>query len=513
MTKSLDQLRRDAKALGKALTAGDKGAVLRVHGIVPTPGNGIYNHADCLHVVARETGYASWPALKLAVETQGMDRAQKQGRLRWALYNGSPETVTYLLAEDPDLAEGQVPLLVALYDVDAMRRILARDANAATREYPPRRSMCHLAFSKHIKAMPCKEDDMLAMADLLVTHGADVNDSFAFQPDSEHRLSALYGAIGHADNIPLAKWLLEHGANPDDDESLYHSTELGHTRGLRLLLEHGANPKGTNALPRAIDFNSTEAVRVLLEYGADPNEGIAPHPSGEPSLVIPALHQAARRLASGEIARLLLDHGADPNSVSRGHTPYALARIFGNRDVAAVLEQAGASTQLSPSEKQLALAADGKTNPDDRINMNSLSEEMTYLLCRLVWREGTLPHMQRLVEMGFDPNLPDEMGMPPLHLAGWEGMPDVMSYFLNQKPDLHHTNTYGGTLLSTIIHGSENCPQKARRDHIECARMALDRGVALPRKAAQFATVPEMSAFLADWAETHPEQIVEHEVV
>lgn len=512
MTKSLDQLRRDAKALGKALSAGDQGAILRVHGIVPTPRNGLYKHADCLHVIARETGYATWPALKLAVETQGMDRAQKQGRLRWALYNGAPETVAHLLAGDPDLAEGQVPLLVAMYDVDAMRKILARDARAATRAYPPRRPMCHLAFSRHIKAAPEKEGDMLAMAELLVAHGADVNDSFAFEPDGEHRLSALYGAIGHADNMPLAKWLLEHGAEPDDNESLYHATELGHTAGLRLLLTHGANPQGTNALPRAIDFNNAESVRLLLDHGADPNEGIAPHPSGAPSLVIPALHQAARRLASGEIAQLLLDRGANPDAHSRGHSPYAFARIFGNSDVAQVLERAGASTHLSSAEDQLARAADGHPNSGDRIDMSELSEEMKYLLCRLVWREGTLPHMKRLVEMGFDPNLPDEMGMPPLHLAGWEGMTDVMAFFLNQTPDLDHTNAYGGTLLSTIIHGSENCPQRADRAHVECARMALENGVALPRKASEHATMPEMSAFLADWAEAYPNQVVEHGV-
>ena len=513
MAKSLDQLRRDAKSLGKALTAGEEGAILRVHGIISTPENGVYKHADCLHVIARETGYASWPALKLAVETQGMDRAQKQGRLRWALYNGSVETVDHLLETEPDLAEGQVPLLVALYDVEGMRKVLALDPDAATREYPPRRPMCHLAFSKHIKAAPWKERDMLAMAELLVAHGADVNDSFAFEPDGDHRLSALYGAIGHADNMPLAKWLLDHGADPNDNESLYHSTELGHCDGLRLLLDHGANPTGTNALPRAIDFDSAEAARILLDHGADPNEGIAPHPSGEPSLVIPALHQAARRLASGEIAQLLLDHGADPDVISRGHTPYAFARIFANREVAEVLERVGASTQMSSAEELLVRAADDTLAPNDRIVMTDLSEEMTYLLCRLVWREGTLPHMQRLVEAGFDPNLPDEMGMPPLHLAGWEGMPDVMSYFLSQQPDLKHTNAYGGTLLSTIVHGSENCPQKAQRDHIDCARMALEEGVPIPRKAPQFATVPEMSAFLADWAEQHPEQVVEHGVI
>ncbi|MEM9104917.1 MAG: ankyrin repeat domain-containing protein [Pseudomonadota bacterium] len=512
MTKSLEQLRRDAKTLGKALAVGDEGARLRVHGIVPEPSNGAYKHADCLHVIARETGYASWPALKLAVETQGMDRTQKQGRLRWALFNGAHETVDYLLSDQPDLPDGEVPLLVALYDVKAMRTILERDPKAATRDYPPRRPMCHLAFSRHIKAAPEKQDDMLAMAELLLAHGAEVNDRFHFDPDSEHRLSALYGAIGHADNMPLAKWLLDHGANPDDDESLYHATELGHTEGLELLLAHGADPKGTNALPRAIDFNSIDAVRLLLEGGADPNEGIAPHPSGEPSLVIPALHQAARRMASGNIAQLLIDKGANPDIVSRGHTPYAFARIFGNHDVADILEKAGASTRLSPIEAQLARAADGDHRADDRVDMEAVPDEMKYLLCRLVWREGTLPHMQRLIAMGFDPDLADEMGMPPLHLAGWEGMADVMAYFLGLNPDLEHVNAYGGTLLSTIVHGSENCPQRVRRHHIECARMALECGVALPRKAPQFATAPDMIEFLTDWADQHPEQVEEHGV-
>ncbi|MEO1200575.1 MAG: ankyrin repeat domain-containing protein [Pseudomonadota bacterium] len=512
MTKSLDQLRRDAKALGKALAEGHQGATLRVRGIIAEPRNGVYKHADCLHVIARETGYATWSALKLAVETQGMDRAEKQGRLRWALFHGAHETVSHLLAADPDLAAGQVPLLVALYDVQTMRKILAQDPGTAAREYPPRRPMCHLAFSQHIHAAPEKETDMLTMAELLVAHGADVNDSFSFNPGADHRLSALYGAVGHANNMPLAKWLLEHGANPNDDESLYHSTELGHTDGLRLLLAHGARPQGTNALPRAIDFNSIEAVRLLLDGGADPNEGIAPHPSGEPSLVIPALHQAARRLASGDIAQLLLDYGADPNAVSRGHTPYAFARIFGNRDVAEMLEGAGAMTTLSPVEAQLASAAEGDGRPGNQIDMTQVSDEMKALLCRLVWREGTLPHMQRLVQMGFDPNLADEMGMPPLHLAGWEGMADVMSYFLSLDPDLDHTNAYGGTLLSTIVHGSENCPQRARREHIDCARIALEHGVALPKKAPQFATAPDMSEFLADWAQTHPGQVVEHGV-
>lgn len=84
-----------------------------------------------------------------------------------------------------------------------------------------------------------------------------------------------------------------------------------------------------------------------------------------------------------------------------------------------------------------------------------------------------------------------------------------MEYLLWLKPDLGHINGFGGTLLSTIIHGSENCPARSTRDHIACARLALEQGVALPKMALKVAAEAEMSAFLADWAVAKPGQVVD----
>jgi hypothetical protein len=56
---------------------------------------------------------------------------------------------------------------------------------------------------------------MLAIADMLLARGADVNAGFPAYVGSDHMLSTLYFAVGHADNMPLAKWLLEHGADPE----------------------------------------------------------------------------------------------------------------------------------------------------------------------------------------------------------------------------------------------------------------------------------------------------------
>jgi hypothetical protein len=507
MSDSTQQLRRAAKALRRAFEAGDPAAQARVTAVLP--GAARLKHADALHVIAREAGHDSWPKLKFAAEAVAMDRAARAERLKMALYLGQPRVVEALLAETPDLGQDNFGLQCALYDRDGVAAQLARDPGAALREVGPRRPILHLAFSRHWQAGG-DQGDMIAVAGMLLAHGADVDDSFAPDPETNYRLPALYGALGHAGNMTLARWLLEHGADPNDGESLFHSVELGHLDGLRMMLEFGARPEGTNALPRALDFDSAEAVRLLLEAGADPNEGITwPESSGEAPMVIPALHQAARRMCSPEIVGLLLDHGADPAATYQGHTAYAMARVHGNAEMARLLEARGGDQPLTEAEAQLARAAEDAVRPRDWIDMGRLSDEMRRLLTRLVWQEGTLPHMERLVAMGFDPNVTDEMGLTPLQLAGWEGVPDKMAFLLRQQPDLGHVNGYGGTLFSTILHGAENCPKRVDRDHIGCMRMALEQGIAIPRKALGAVGEAGMMAFLADWAEARPGQVVE----
>ena len=83
-----------------------------------------------------------------------------------------------------------------------------------------------------------------ALRDLLA-RGAD--------PDAAGRneygpVSALYGASGVVRDPARTRALLEAGATPDDNDSLYHATEAADTTCLRILLEFDANPACTNAL-------------------------------------------------------------------------------------------------------------------------------------------------------------------------------------------------------------------------------------------------------------------------
>jgi hypothetical protein len=61
--RQLDLLRREARALLRAATSGDAVARERVGAVVRRRAEGRFVLADALHVVARERGAPSWPAL------------------------------------------------------------------------------------------------------------------------------------------------------------------------------------------------------------------------------------------------------------------------------------------------------------------------------------------------------------------------------------------------------------------------------------------------------------------
>ncbi|PYG33282.1 ankyrin repeat domain-containing protein [Pelagimonas varians] len=508
MTLSIDNLRRAAKQLHRAFEAGDKLARERLKQHPPRPAGELLKRADFLHVVAQENNFASWPQLKHAAETMGLDRAAKVQRLKVALFHGRNSLVEALLQGTPDLAAGHLGLQIALYDLAAVRRAVLADATLATKALGPRRPILHLAFSRWIHARPDLAPDMIGIAQLLVDHGADVNDGFAQNAGSDHRLSALYGAIGHADNMVLGRWLLDHGADPNDGESLYHATELGHHQGLAMLLEAGADPKGTNALLRAMDFQDHAAVEMLLAHGARADDFNDAEVGGESPWVVPALHQAARRGCDTQMVQLLLQAGADPARVYQGASAYGYACVHGNQPVIRAIEARRAEVPLSHEESLLAKAAKGEDVIGSFIDPNRLPPAYTNLIREILHLPGRLDYVKRLVVLGLPFDTADGQGLTPIQLAGWEGLPEVLNYFLSLGCDLSHVNGYGGTLLSTILHGSENNPERAGRDYIACLERVLHHGVALPKHAITMIGREDLRAFLEDWAEARPGQVV-----
>jgi ankyrin repeat protein len=475
----LRPLKREAKRLRKAFADGDPGARVRVRAHLPDTVE--LRHADALHVVAREHGYASWPRLKLAVEQLGLDRATRARTLMRALHYGQAWIVETLLDADPGLPDADPALPIALFDDAAVLPWLEGDPARATRPLGRRTPLLHLAFSRHLAAAPDREGAMLRIAGRLLDLGADPNDGYAPDPRAGYRLSALYGALGHADNLPLARLLLARGADPNDGESLYHATELPHADGLRLLLAHGARPAGTNALLHAVDLHDATKVRLLLEAGADPDETVVQHGDGVPSHGIAALQHAARRGAPAAVVDALLEAGADPDRHWAGHAPYATARIHGSDAAAQALAARGLATRLTPIEAALAACAEGRA-PATPLDPAVLSDEDRRLPARVAAVPGRVEHLRALLDAGLDPDVVDEMGLTPLHVALWEGLPEHVETLLAWRPDLTHVNAHGGDALGTLIHGAEFCPVPGR-DHLACARQLFAAGVREPTDA------------------------------
>jgi ankyrin repeat protein len=186
----------------------------------------------------------------------------------------------------------------------------------------------------------------------LLARGADPNVTFA---NEYGEMSALYGAAGRAHDPELTRVLLEAGAQPDDGESVYHSTEAESPECLRALLEHGATAEPI-MLAHALDDERPEHVALLLEAGADP-AGLLPH--------------AVRRGRGPETIRLLVERGAQLEhrggemwrKPERLRTAYQHAVLRNRTQVAAVLEELGARTDVEFDDLAIAAVARGERPP------------------------------------------------------------------------------------------------------------------------------------------------------
>ena len=144
----------------------------------------------------------------------------------------------------------------------------------------------------------------------------------------------------------------------------------------------------------------------------------------------------------------------------------------------------------------------------DKVKTANLSDEQKRMLCRILGFEDPLEKIKRLIAIGLDPDEAEEMGMPAIHVAGWEGHADAVEFLLAFDPDLTMKNAYGGDLMGTILHGADFCPAAARRDHARCAELVLGAGAKLHRHDIEHCGVPDLKDWLSVWAEEHPDRVV-----
>ncbi len=285
-----------------------------------------------------------------------MSRADLEAAfLEAATWHGDLDGAEALLAEHPELRSSTIHIAAVLGDEAAVRRSIAADSTAATATAPPYAgdALNYLGLSKYLRLHPERTDDFLGAATALLDAGAPAHTGFWTTGPHPEFETALYGAAGVAHNERLTRLLLARGADPNDEDAVYHVGESRDLGALQAMVETGrVTPENLSLmLIREHDWHDYPGAKWLLEHGTDPNY--------ERTRGWLAIHHALARDNALAMFELLLNHGADPLRVKDGLTAVARAAREGRSDVLELFAEHGIPVALTGVDRLIAACAMG----------------------------------------------------------------------------------------------------------------------------------------------------------
>ena len=477
---NLEYYRKQAKSLLKAVKSGDQEAAERLTHHVPRfHGSSLAGVAlhDAQLAIAREQGFASWPRFRAFLEQSTLN------------FQGLVETFVdaalsdlrraeAMLVSHPQLAEAGLYAALVLGDAARVEQALHEDPALVRTKGGPRQwePLLYVCFSRFASGGSSRTAGFVSTARALLRSGANPNASYIHEAWPDNPLSCLYGATGLNNNPALGLALLAAGANPNDGESLYHSTEHADLACVKLLLEHGASLKSANALKHMLDREDREGLQLLLAAGADPNEV---NERGET-----ALHWAIWRGRSAAVIEALLDAGAALEARRKdGRTPYALAVQSGQTAVAKLLETRGANTELSPLDRFIGACESADAGELERLLREAPVlagfAESERLLTDLAMSHRTAA-VRALLAAGMPVDARAANGATALHWACWKGYADLAKLLLDHGASLNaEDDEFHGTPPGWFGHGAQNCCEDGG-DYAEVARVLIAAGATIP---------------------------------
>jgi len=465
---NLEYYRKQAKALLKASQAGDANALQRLHLYSPKMSQPPALHNAQL-TIAREQGFPSWPRFKAFVIESNLNFQELVAAFIDAAVSDGTRAEE-ILTKNPKIADAGFYVALVLGDWKQVDRTLTETPTLINAKSGPQNCepLIYLCFSRYANGTSNRVPDLVETARVLLRHGADPNAFFLLENFPNMPLSCIYAATGLNNNPALALALLEAGANPNDGESLYHSTEHHDLACMKLLLRHGARVEGSNALKHMLDSEDSEGLRLLLDAGADPNE------TNEQGAT--ALHWAVWRGRSVKIITTLLDHGAALNAQrTDGRTAYGLAILSGQKETAALLKLRGANTDLSPLDQFVDAAANAGQKhlaaPPDVSGLPGYK----HLIPDLASVHHTSA-VRGLLAAGLPVDARGEHGGTALHWACWKGYADLVKLLLDYHARLDiKDEAFHAAPAGWMHHGTRNCGD-GNGEYAEIARLLIAAG-------------------------------------
>ncbi|MBN9112752.1 MAG: ankyrin repeat domain-containing protein [Pseudonocardia sp.] len=287
----LGQLRRRARELSRAARAGDARALELVASWAPDRAGGDVPLNLAQLVLARRHGFDGWPPLVRHVETvlrltwvpptgdapAGTDPVDDFLSLACLRYDGDDpahaRAAAALLTAHPEIGSASVHAAAATADVDALRRLAGpgtADAEGGPNRWPP---LMYLAYARHDPHIDVAA--VVEAATVLLDHGADP-DAGRLWHGLPSPFTVLTGVFGegeggpvaqprHPAEQPLARLLLERGADPNDAQTLYNRMFGADDSHLELLFAHGLGRADGGVWQQRLGHTLSTPARMLAD--------------------------------------------------------------------------------------------------------------------------------------------------------------------------------------------------------------------------------------------------------